>query len=62
MKDQEVDEKLGEKFYEYMADSIGNERKRIGGDWVIAQAVPTRNMRDVIRQQLGKGAKSHFNE
>ena len=54
MKDQELDEDLGEKFYKYMADSIGYERKRIGGDWVIAQAVPTRNMRDVIRQRLGK--------
>ena len=54
MKDQELDEDLGEKFYKYMAESIGYERKRIGGDWMIAQAVPTRNMRDVIRQRLGK--------
>merc|ERR1719228_1850024 len=54
LKDQELDEKLGEKFYKYMADSIGYERKRIGGDWVIAQAVPTRNLRDVIRRSLGK--------
>ena len=37
-----------------MADMIGYERKRIGGDWVVAQAVPTRNLRDVIRKSLGK--------
>ena len=37
-----------------MTDFINYERKRIGGDWVIAQAVPTRKMRDVLRQGLGK--------
>ena len=37
-----------------MADCICYERKRIGGDWVVAQCVATRNLRDVIRQTLGK--------
>ena len=36
-----------------MAECLKYERQRIGGDWVVAQAVPSRNMRDVIRKVLG---------
>ena len=50
---QEVDEIQGERFYKYMSDCISYERKRIGGDWAVAQAVPTRKLRDGIRTSLG---------
>ena len=36
-----------------MAECLKYERQRIGGDWVVAQAVPSRNMREVIRKVLG---------
>ena len=50
---QELDEAPGERFYKYMSNCISYERKRIGGDWVVAQAVPTRKLRDGIRKILG---------
>ena len=40
------------KFYSLMCENISRERKRIGGDWVVAQAVPTRAIRDRIRSLL----------
>ena len=51
---QQLNEVAGARFYKYMGECIDSERKRIGGNWVVAQAVPTRNMRDVIRKVLGK--------
>ena len=53
LMEQELDEVTGERFYKYMSNSISYERKRIGGDWVVAQAVPTRKLRDEIRKSLG---------
>ena len=50
---QEVDDLAGEKFYKYMSQCVGSERKRIGGNWAVAQAVPTKNLRDAIRKTLG---------
>jgi len=41
-------------FYSAMSKDIANEQKRIGGDFVIAQAVPTRKIRDFIRNQMGE--------
>merc|ERR1712062_292364 len=41
-------------FYGAMSKDIANEQKRIGGDFVIAQAVPTRKIRDFIRNQMGE--------
>jgi len=41
-------------FYGAMSKDIANEQKRIGGDFVIAQAVPTRKIRDFIRKQMGE--------
>ena len=41
------------KFYLAMSENIASEQKRIGGDFVVAQAVPTRALRDVIRSKLG---------
>ena len=53
LQNQKYDEELGAKCYKYMSNCVNYERQRIGGDWVIAQAVPTRNLRDVIRKVLG---------
>ena len=41
------------KFYSWMCEDIAREQKRIGGDWAIAQAVPTREIRERIREKLG---------
>jgi len=35
-----------------MSRDVALQRKRVGGNWVIAQAVPNRALRDVIRQEL----------
>jgi len=40
-------------FYSAMSEDVANEQKRIGGDFVVAQAVPTRALRDHIRKKLG---------
>ena len=45
-----------EKFcglYSFLCKDIEREQKRIGGDWVVAQAVPTRTLRNHIRTRLG---------
>jgi len=42
-----------EDFYSAMCENISFERKRMGGDWVIAQAVPLRSLRDMMKKQLG---------
>ena len=42
-----------EEMYNELCKDITKERKRIGGDWVIAQGVPNRAMRDYIRTALG---------
>ena len=36
-----------------MADDILRERKRMGGDWAIVHAVPTRALRDHLKKELG---------
>lgn len=41
------------RFYSALCKDIARERKRIGGDWVIAHAVPTREFRDHFRAELG---------
>ena len=42
----------GLEFYKVMAQYVKNERNRIGGDWAVAQAVPTRALRDEIKKIL----------
>jgi len=42
-----------EEFYTLLCENIIHERKRVGGDWVVAQAVPTRRLRDLIKTVLG---------
>ena len=41
-----------EEFYSIMCEDILKERKRVGGDWAVAQAVPTRKLRDLIKSKL----------
>ena len=41
------------KFYSAMAENVVSEQERIGGDFVVAQAVPTRALRDHLRTKLG---------
>jgi gluconate kinase len=53
LSEGQVDESAGEKFYKYMSQCVSSERTRIGGNWAVAQAVPTKNQRDVIRKTLG---------
>jgi len=50
---KEFDRKLMEKWYTEMAKDILKEKKKIGGSWVAAQAVPHRSHREVIRKVLG---------
>ena len=49
----DYDSQLVSNLYREMARFILKEKKRIGGDWVVAQAVPTRQMRDAIKEVLG---------
>lgn len=42
-----------EKFYTFMTECVVHERKRLGGDFAIAQAVPHRILRDTIRKIAG---------
>ena len=38
-------------FFKLMSKDIAKEKKKIGGDWVVAFAVPTRKLRDVIKEE-----------
>ena len=40
-----------EEFMKYMGQDILKEKQKIGGDWAVAYAVPTRKMRDIIKQE-----------
>lgn len=41
-----------EKFYSGMCNDIKKERRRLGGDWAVAEAVPSRAFREHIRKEL----------
>ena len=47
------DLKTVEDYYTAMCKDIKNERKRMGGNWVVTGAVPTRALRNHIRKQIG---------
>jgi len=53
LEGKQYDTKKVEKFYSFMCQDIAAQRRRIGGDWVVAHAVPTRAIRDHIRAGLG---------
>ena len=38
-------------FFKAMSKDIATEKKKIGGNWAVAFAVPTRKMRDVIKEE-----------
>ena len=38
--------------YTHLAEAVGLQKRRIGGNFVIAEAVPTRKMRDHIKKTL----------
>ena len=48
----EIDWEAMKPFYTNMSKDIDTQRKRIGGDFAIAQAVTSRDMRDHIRINL----------
>ena len=50
---KEYDNQILIDFYKEMAKFILKEKNKIGGDWVVAQAVPTRSMRDAVKEVLG---------
>ena len=53
MKDGTVDRSPTERFYHLMAEDIKKERKRVGGDWIVAFAMSRRSDRDIFREVLG---------
>ena len=38
-------------FFKAMSKDIATEKRKIGGDWVVAFAAPTRKIRDVIKEE-----------
>ena len=48
-----INYKTAENYYTSMCKDIAAEKRRMGGDFVVAHAVPTRAFRDHIREQLG---------
>ena len=52
-KGNQVDPKLWEDFYDLICEDIRKERAKIGGRWVVNQAVYTKFARDVIRKNFG---------
>ena len=52
MDKDEMEEAYG-PMYECMASDISKQRKRLGGNWAIAQAVFSRNQRDFLRKAIG---------
>jgi len=49
-----VDRDVVDAFIKGMADDITKERRRLGGDWIVAFAVPDLMSRDLLRQLLGE--------
>ena len=52
MRKEEYDDVPVKRVFGALCKDIKSERKRIGGDWVIAKAIPTRVLRDYIKTQL----------
>ena len=56
LKGEDYNKSKLEIYYSALCKNIKAEKKRLGGDWVIAQAVPSRYFRDYIKKELGFGA------
>ena len=54
MEGQEFDVDNTERYYSALCNNIITEKRRIGGNWVVAQAVPTKHLRNHIKKELGK--------
>jgi len=50
---KEFDAKVLMTYYKFVCKDIAREHARIGGDFIIAQAVPKQSIRDFIRRELG---------
>ena len=53
MEGKEFDTNNTEKYYSALCKDIKSEKKRMGGNWVVAQAVPTKHLRKHIKKELG---------
>ena len=53
LKGTSVDPKIWEDFYNIMCDDILVGRAKLGGRWVVGQAVYTKAAREVVREKLG---------
>ena len=53
LKGEEVNDKIWEDFYELLCKDILREREKLGGNWVVTQAVYSRTARDIIREKMG---------
>ena len=53
MTGQDFNTKNTEQYYSALCKDIRIEKKRMGGNWVVAQAVPTKHLRDHIKKELG---------
>ena len=46
---KEYDESVLSKYFQLLAEDIGQQKKRVGGDWAVATGVFKRGDRDKIR-------------
>ena len=44
-------QELAFPFLKILGQDIASEKKKIGGDWVVAMALPTRQMREIIQNE-----------
>merc|ERR1712130_809513 len=51
-----TDRTATDEYFRLMAEDIKREKARVGGDWVVAFAIPERRDRDVFREVLGDNA------
>jgi len=56
LRGQDYDRSNLEGYYTELCKNIMAEKKRLGGDWVVTQAVPSRDFRDFIKKQIGTKA------
>ena len=53
IKLQEYEAENVKPFFQSLAENIVKHKKRLGGNFAVAQAVPTRNFRDVVKKVFG---------
>ena len=54
MSGKGINRELMRTYYSAMAEDIGSEKKRIGGDWAIAHVILVKEIRDMMREWLGQ--------